>query len=45
MTPDYIRGVINLRGNVVPVIDLSAILVSAAAVCWLRLIQVKKITV
>lgn len=24
MTPDYIRGVINLRGNVVPVIDLSA---------------------
>jgi len=23
-TPDYIRGVINLRGNVVPVIDLSA---------------------
>lgn len=24
MTPDYIRGVINLRGNVVPVVDLSA---------------------
>jgi len=24
MTPSYIRGVINLRGNVVPVIDLSA---------------------
>lgn len=24
MTPQYIRGVINLRGNVVPVIDLSA---------------------
>ncbi|MEW5010376.1 MAG: chemotaxis protein CheW [Cycloclasticus sp.] len=24
MTPDYIRGVINLRGSVVPVIDLSA---------------------
>jgi len=24
MTPNYIRGVINLRGNVVPVIDLSA---------------------
>jgi len=24
MTPDYIHGVINLRGNVVPVIDLSA---------------------
>jgi purine-binding chemotaxis protein CheW len=24
MIPDYIRGVINLRGNVVPVIDLSA---------------------
>jgi len=24
MTPDYIRGVINLRGNVVPVIDLAA---------------------
>jgi purine-binding chemotaxis protein CheW len=24
MTPDYIRGVINLRGNVVPVIDLGA---------------------
>ncbi|BCG63812.1 MAG: purine-binding chemotaxis protein CheW [Methyloprofundus sp.] len=24
MTPDFIRGVINLRGNVVPVIDLSA---------------------
>jgi purine-binding chemotaxis protein CheW len=24
MTPDYISGVINLRGNVVPVIDLSA---------------------
>ncbi len=24
MTPEYIRGVINLRGNVVPVIDLSA---------------------
>ncbi|MEQ1529525.1 MAG: chemotaxis protein CheW [Methylococcales bacterium] len=24
MTPAYIRGVINLRGNVVPVIDLSA---------------------
>jgi len=24
MTPDYIRGVINLRGNVVSVIDLSA---------------------
>ncbi len=24
MTPDYIRGVINLRGNVVPIIDLSA---------------------
>jgi purine-binding chemotaxis protein CheW len=24
MTPKYIRGVINLRGNVVPVIDLSA---------------------
>jgi len=24
MTPDYIRGVINLRGNVVPVIDLSS---------------------
>ncbi len=24
MTPDYIKGVINLRGNVVPVIDLSA---------------------
>lgn len=23
MTPEYIRGVINLRGNVVPVIDLS----------------------
>ena len=24
MTPNYIRGVINLRGNVVPVVDLSA---------------------
>lgn len=24
MTPNYIKGVINLRGNVVPVIDLSA---------------------
>lgn len=24
MTPDYIHGVINLRGNVVPVVDLSA---------------------
>ena len=24
MTPTYIRGVINLRGNVVPIIDLSA---------------------
>lgn len=24
MTPDFIRGVINLRGNVVPVVDLSA---------------------
>jgi len=24
LTPDYIHGVINLRGNVVPVIDLSA---------------------
>ncbi len=24
MTPDYIRGVINLRGNVVPVVDLSS---------------------
>ncbi|MCP4273409.1 MAG: purine-binding chemotaxis protein CheW [Gammaproteobacteria bacterium] len=24
MTPDYIKGVINLRGNVVPVVDLSA---------------------
>jgi purine-binding chemotaxis protein CheW len=24
MTPDYIRGVINLRGNVVPVVDLGA---------------------
>jgi len=24
MTPDYIRGVINLRGNVVPVVDLCA---------------------
>ncbi len=24
MTPEYIRGVINLRGNVVPVIDLGA---------------------
>ncbi len=24
MTPSYIRGVINLRGNVVPVVDLSA---------------------
>ncbi len=24
MTPDFIRGVINLRGNVVPVIDLGA---------------------
>lgn len=24
LTPNYIRGVINLRGNVVPVIDLSA---------------------
>ncbi len=24
MTPDFIRGVINLRGNVVPVIDLSS---------------------
>jgi len=24
MTPEYIRGVINLRGNVVPVVDLSA---------------------
>ncbi|MFT5852230.1 MAG: purine-binding chemotaxis protein CheW, partial [Colwellia sp.] len=24
MTPDYIRGVIHLRGNVVPVVDLSA---------------------
>jgi len=24
MTPDYIQGVINLRGNVVPVVDLSA---------------------
>lgn len=24
LTPDYIRGIINLRGNVVPVIDLSA---------------------
>lgn len=24
MTPDYIRGVINLRGSVVPVIDLGA---------------------
>ncbi|GAB6042418.1 chemotaxis protein CheW [Endothiovibrio diazotrophicus] len=24
LVPDYIRGVINLRGNVVPVIDLSA---------------------
>ncbi len=24
LTPDYIRGVINLRGNVVPVVDLSA---------------------
>jgi purine-binding chemotaxis protein CheW len=24
MTPDYIKGVINLRGNVVPVIDLSS---------------------
>lgn len=24
MTPDYIRGVINLRGNVVPVVDLLA---------------------
>jgi len=24
MTPDYISGVINLRGNVVPVVDLSA---------------------
>ena len=24
MTPDYIRGVINLRGSVVPVVDLSA---------------------
>lgn len=24
MTPDFIRGVINLRGNVVPVIDLAA---------------------
>lgn len=24
MTPNFIRGVINLRGNVVPVIDLSA---------------------
>ena len=23
MTPDYIHGVINLRGNVVPVVDLS----------------------
>lgn len=23
MTPDYIKGVINLRGNIVPVIDLS----------------------
>ena len=24
MTPDYMRGVINLRGNVVPVVDLGA---------------------
>lgn len=24
MTPDYIKGVINLRGNVVPVVDLAA---------------------
>lgn len=24
MTPDYIRGVINLRGSVVPIVDLSA---------------------
>jgi len=24
LTPDYIQGVINLRGNVVPVVDLSA---------------------
>lgn len=31
LTPDYIHGVINLRGNVVPVIDLSARLKHHAA--------------
>jgi len=31
MTPEYIRGVINLRGNVVPVVDLSARLGHAAS--------------
>ncbi|MBK5969075.1 MULTISPECIES: chemotaxis protein CheW [Thiorhodovibrio] len=31
MTPDYIRGVINLRGNVVPIVDLAARLNRGAA--------------
>lgn len=31
LTPDYIHGVINLRGNVVPVIDLSARLIRRRA--------------
>lgn len=29
MTPDYISGVINLRGNVVPVVDLAAFTLAA----------------
>jgi purine-binding chemotaxis protein CheW len=36
MTPDYIRGVINLRGNVVPVIDLGARLGRGALVLTKR---------
>jgi len=31
MTPEYIRGVINLRGNVVPIVDLAARLNRGAA--------------
>ncbi|MBK5970268.1 MULTISPECIES: chemotaxis protein CheW [Thiorhodovibrio] len=49
MTPDYIRGVINLRGNVVPVVDLGARLSRGALTISKRscivLVEVKSQTI